>query len=82
MDYIPEQENGFFRAAMIMFGLLFTIPVWWGIATGFKMSIGSFTYIMTYVELYVYAVAYALLILMIVWEVVSGIGRRKITHEK
>lgn len=76
-EAVRPDNDALHRIMMILYGLLFTIPVWWGVITGFESSVGTFTYIMTYVELYVYVVAYSLLLFMIVWEISSHVRHIK-----
>lgn len=72
---------------MLLYGLLFTLPVFWGVLTGFRLNLlGIFSEIdpgggpmsteMTFVEVYIYGVSYILLLFTTVTELAHQISAR------
>ena len=57
----------------VLYGNIFTIPVWFGVLTGFALNLGYYT--LTYVEVWIYSAAYLLLLLEIVSEFCSHLRR-------
>lgn len=80
-DMVENNSKNIFSRSqyviMALFGLLFSIPIWWGIVTGFELTFPYFT--LTYVELYMYVIAYILLIFVTVVEIVLQVSQK---HKK
>lgn len=55
-------------------GMIFTVPVFFGLVTGFRNSFGFYT--LTYVELWLYSFAYILLAAEVIFEVVACLQRK------
>lgn len=65
-----EQKNSILTGITdVLFGNIFTIPMWFGVLTGFALNLGYFT--LTYVELWIYTAAYLLLLMEIIIECCS-----------
>lgn len=56
---------------MSLYGLIFTIPTWWGAMTGFELNHGAYVYIMTYVDLYTYIMVYLLVVVVVIREIIA-----------
>ena len=53
----------------VFYGLIFTIPTYWGVATQFRLSFRD-DFRMTYVDFWIYLMAYLLLLVVVVHELV------------
>ena len=54
---------------VILYGFVFTIPTYWGVATQFRLSFRD-DFRMTYVDFWIYLMAYLLLLVVVVHELV------------
>lgn len=70
---ISERESFEAYFDSICLGLLFSIPTFWGIFTGFELNYGLYTY--TYVEKYIYTIAYIYLFGQIIMDIMT-VGRK------
>jgi hypothetical protein len=61
-------EKFFPTLEYIFYGLVFTIPTYWGMATGFKLNFSANYPRATYVEVWIYLMAYILLAIMVFHE--------------
>lgn len=58
----------------ILYALLFTIPTWFGLVTGFQLNFGLYT--LTFVELYIYVIAYLILLVTLGFDILETISKR------
>ncbi len=72
-----ETFNGEDWLASVLFGNIFTIPVWIGMLTGFAMNLGWYT--LTWVELWIYVSAYFLLLAEIIIELKDWFSRQRVS---
>ncbi len=61
----------------ILYGLVFTIPVYWGVATQFRLNFRD-DFRMTYVDVWIYLMAYLLLAVVVVHELVRVLKHKEL----
>ncbi|MBQ6356339.1 MAG: DUF2029 domain-containing protein, partial [Solobacterium sp.] len=66
--FVSAEQQGTFLTGItdVLFGNIFTIPLWFGVLTGFASNFGYYT--LTYVEVWIYTAAYLLLLMEIIIE--------------
>ena len=79
-------ENGFKKIEnflptleYLFYGLVFTIPTYWGMATGFELKFCADYPRATYVEVWIYLMAYILLSIVIIHELYAAVKDKRIS---
>ena len=65
----------------VIYGLVFTIPTYWGVVTQFRLNFNDEYSRMTYVEVWVYGMAYLLLGIIIVHELIDVLKNNNYNSE-
>lgn len=73
-----NDKNGMFLTTLetVFFGLVFTIPTYWGVATLFQLNFSDNYPRATYVEVWIYLMAYLLVAIMMIHELIAVLKNR------